>query len=451
MHNSDLYIDNYSPEMLMPWSTDQRKRLREFTGAEIRTYKSLDLRIVAACRPELRVDHVSTTFANYADTRVHMDEKEVINTVLPVINSLINDAPRVMKDVAVAPLPSDRTESYSYTRLQVATCIAHMFLNAYDYDYMEKCPSADINDYPTPTLTGIFKGGNAFALACILAYFDYVGKHKDDPLWCRQRIVYRRFVMQRNEWVARATDATVGTVMIGGDDFDDAQSNLHIVAANPVIGGNLFEKSCTQEEAVMLSRPEMLMMLLVCPNPATDGHAINVCIGAEKISAYGGHGSSLHYMGPADEGLTVASTAAGYRIAQISHAFVVPAQARSVDAQYIRAFGEDIYRLTVGFSSVPLPRPSDSVAIGNFAYEFTTCPHGLRVIQSIMAAAVARQNVAYCSGDKALCEDIQAFIDWADKRKVTDVMAIYMREINNEWKRDGAELTTNVLNMIITV
>lgn len=436
--------------MLMPWQTDQRKRLREFTDAEIKTYKSLDLRIVAVCRPELRVDHVSTAFANYNDSRVHLTEREVIDRVLPVINSLIRDAAKTFKEVPVVPLPVGQSASYSYTRLQIATCIAHMFLNAYDYDYMVNC-GVDINDYAPPTLVGMFKGSNTFALACIIAYFDYVGENRDDPQWCRQRVIYRRYCMQRSEWAARTDDAAVGNIMICNDDFDNAQSNLHIVSANASVGGNLFERACTQEEAIMLARPEMLLMLLLCPNPSDQGSAINVCIGAEKINEYGGHGSSLHYMGRFNEGLTVVSTRAGYRIAQISHAFVVPCQVRTVDAQFIRLFIEDLYRLTVGFASVPLPRPDDSVAIGPIAYEFSTCPHGLRVIQATLAASIVGVKPAYCTSDAELCEDIQAFADWVSGRKVRDVINIYMREIQAEWKRDGAEMTTNVLNMMVVV
>lgn len=454
MHVYEYNIHATVTTMLMPWKTDViRKRLREFTEAEIKTYKSLDLRIVAACRPELRVDQVSNTFANYADARVHLNEADVIGRILPCINELISGAARTFRDVNVVPLPLHETASHSYTRLQVATCIAHMFLNAFDYDYMTPYSGNNnaIENYPTPSLVGMFKGANAFALACVLAYFDYVAANKDDPAWCKQRIIYRRYTQSRTSFAQAADAASVDEVMISDGEFDDAQSNLHIVAGNSVIGGKLFERSCTQEEAIMLARPEMLMMLLICPNPSPDGGCINVCIGAEKINEYGGIGASLHYVGKCEEGLNIVSTPAGYCIAQIAHAFVVPCRANSVDQQFIKLFSEDLYRLAVGFASVPLMRADDSVSIGNYAYEFSSCPHGLRVTQAVLAAAIAGRVVAYCTHDADLIGDIRLFADWASGRKVTDIIDIYMREISNEWRRDGAEMTTNVLGMLMSV
>lgn len=439
------------PRIVMPWETDRRKLIKDFITQEVKTVKALDMRIVAVARPALKVGQVDQTFGLYKSTATHLEEAEVMDSVIPVIKKLLTIGPNVMRGVDVSPLPTGGCETQSYTKLQIAVVVAHMFINAFHgYVYMDK--SIDMELYSEPTLTGIFRNQNAFPLACILEYFRQVGENMNDKGWCQQRVMYRRFSMTKEEYDKKlGENRTIDDIYSGECGFDDADNAMRIVSANMYVGGKLFEGPCTQEEVVMLTRPEMLMLLLIAPHPMSDGSSINCVIGAEKMIKFGGFGTGLYFEGMyVDSGVTIVSTSKGYRVSQIAHAFVRPIQASSVDMQYLGAFQRDIYRLVVGFMSIPQPA-GHSIAIGNFSYEFSACPSHLRVIQATIAATVAGQICAYCTNDAKLRDNISLFAEWVKGRNVSTLIEIYKREVGENWSKDGEDMEIEVLNTVMAV
>lgn len=438
------------PTMLMPWNVKEKMReLKAFADSDIKTSASLTSRIVALCRRDVNLGEVSNAFSTYFESRNSMPEADVINIVIPTVVRLIKDAAKIMSKVSVIPLPIDSTESHSYTRLQVAVIVVHMWLGAFNgYDYAKDLID-DMDMYAIPSLIEMFKSSNSFALGCMLGYIRYVGDHIDDKAWCKQRVIYRRYAHGAYAPL-RSYDSAMKVPYVAADDVDNTASALRIISANEQVGGKGFSGSCTQEEVVMLARPECMVLMLIAPHPTRDGRCINCVIGAEKISQYGGYGSSLHYDGPFTEDALVVQTADNNTFSQIAHAFVMVEPVSTIQRQYQAAFEADVQRLIVGFSSVPITREGAIVAIGDLTYEFITPPRELRVLQASIASAITGRTYACCTKDKELQNDIEQYAEWVDGKTVNEVIGTYVSEISAAWKRYGNEMDTRVLMLLVT-
>ncbi len=428
--------------MLMPWKTAADRTLREaITGFDVKTTRSLDVKMVSICRPVVRTGHVYDSFQSYFESPEHYDNDTIFGKIIPTINRLIMEAHRTMADVVVAPLPQNRTESHAYTRIQIATMIAYMWYNGYNYEYMGK---ANMDKFAEPTFKHVFAEKNTFALACILRYFYYVSENIDNAAWRRQSVVYRRF-HQRD---APSSGQIRGIGYVEDTDYDDvANGVLHIVPANYDVGGWTFKNACTYEETIMLVRPECLLLLLIAPAPGD--YSLNAVIGAEKISQFNGFGTSLKYAGAYPTEDIERVTVGDMTVMQIAHVFVPVTDATAIHTLYITNFEEDIRRLTLALRAVPIH--GGCATFGSLTYSFNGCPQDLRVLQMTIASAYAGVQIAQCTHNKELIENLKQFNDWAQGRDAGTVQQMYGAEIREQWRIDGMRMSTLVLNMMCSL
>lgn len=431
--------------MELPWTRTKSRRvlLDIVKNSSAKSIQRLDSEMVSACKPMLSVGAVTDCFKTYFEDEKNSFSRDIVfGEIIPCINRLIIEAPDIMQDVVVAPLPAARTESHSYTRLQIAVMIAHMWYNAYaEYDYLPE--DVDANDFCMPSFINIFTKRQNFALACVMRYFYYVCSRMDSQEWCEKRVIYRRYHHVRP---APPSPVAVNAAIGCTSDFDDLASRVHVVSANETVCGWCFAKTLTQEEAVMLVRPELLLLMLIAPKPGQA--SLNCVIGAEKITSYVGIGSSLTCNGSAQEELSYAAVVDGSMVAQIAHVFVPAANCTAVETQYIRTFRHDISQLFVAFSALPV-HADDSVSIGTFTYGLNGCPHRLRVIQVAIAASLAGVSAVYCTVDPEVQTALTEFAEWSRERTVDDVIEAYDRQINARWNQDGIRMETDVVEMLV--
>jgi hypothetical protein len=80
------------------------------------------------------------------------------------------------------------------------------------------------------------------------------------------------------------SDVPISEIFIGDGNIDDSPAKMHVAYAHDFIGGDLFKNSLTQEEVVLLIRPECFAATLFCAK--LDDNEVITILGAEKMSQY---------------------------------------------------------------------------------------------------------------------------------------------------------------------
>lgn len=390
-------------------------------------------------RPRLPAKKVCKRLERYFQNG-SFSSKTVFDEILPTIDQLIMEAPTTFKNVQITPLMDDETNSVGYTRKEIATIIALMWYDLFDYDYMLVGGKeiANIDGYGRPDLQTIWNNDNDFCLDCLFNYFCRVREMSMDYNFDYQRVIYRRYHGGEKTNYTKCK-MPPPNILVGEGDSDRSSARLHVIGASLNIGGLGFAGTFTHEEVVMMTRPECLLLLLLAPAPSF--MKMNVVIGAEQMSLSSGIGTTVRYRENYEEGLSVAQNIeANLCVFQTANVFVPPSSATSSHSQFIRDFDGDLRQLQCAMESVPM-EPNAGVSFGNWSYELNGSPPRLRVIQACIAAGAAQTKLCLYIADPDTYNELPNFVDWMLGRTVAEIYEEYKTRITEEWDSQGIHVS----------
>jgi hypothetical protein len=233
-------------------------------------------------------------------------------------------------------------------------------------------------------------------------------------------------------------------LLLGDGMIDESPSMMQLVSANIQIGGNMFEKTLSYEETILLLRPETLLTTLICK---ALGDEVIVVIGAEKMSHRKGYGSNLEYDGDIMEARQRVIKN-GVNISPVAVVFADASNRTAGKSQFIQCFDRDLNKIYVAFSSMESP----DVAGGNWTYGFLGNNIQLKFFQQLLASALARKRLIYHSITDDLENQIVQFSKWTANFSVKELYMLYkvtiqeVLEVYGETKLNTIDLFDCMMN-----
>ena len=405
---------------IFPWELKTWDVVRGKFLEKMNSIIEMDSRISAHLKTRPR--QISDTFNKYYESEIKtkITKEEFVNNLLPMLQKLISDGPKLFKGCSFIMLtPNVSNANIALTRTQVACLIACMWFGILNYTYVSKGPLT-IDDFSEPTFIRGFASGNVFPLACLLGYFKRVylmthGSENDKTFFERGKIILKRASQRPPDW--SKLDIELTEIFIGTNQSDDSPAKLHTVYAHDFIGGNMFSESLTQEEVILLIRPECLTATIFCAK-LTEYDSL-IVIGAEKISQYTGYGASIRYIDMHDDqallGYSVDNTEI---LLQTACVFIDATPKTTSVSQFINEFDRDLNKAFSGFSSLQFSQ-SVQVASGPWNFSFNGMNMEIKLIQLILAASASNKCLVYYPFGRDFEDKITPFIEWCAIRHIT--------------------------------
>lgn len=391
--------------MRLPWELKSwDDTVAKFT-APITSIVDMDMKMAQSYR-DLKPRLVADLFGLYYRTEMkdRVEMPELMDVVLPYMQKLLAGADRLFRGFnATISAPGNIVIS----RRRAATILSALFFGLFEYSYY---PKAIAKNYPTVTLAGVFKKQNIFALQCLLGYFrrGALAVSVDDGII----IIKRSVQFDHVDW--RNSAAPICELFMGdGPHADDSPAKMHIANAHQFIGGSMFSQNLSQEEVILLIRPECLLAPLFCEK-LQDYETITV-FGAEKFTQYSGYGASVQYvsghvdLSPVKQGPEP--------ILQVAIVFMDASARVDFKSQFIDDFERDLLKAYCGFDSLKIP--GEYVASGNWTYDFKGNNIRLKFLQLLLAASQANKRLIYHSFGMEFESALVPFIDWVQRTKPT--------------------------------
>lgn len=425
--------------LIWPWETKRWVEIKKKTCEKINSIVDLDGRLssvfIGILHPRQIIELFNTYYRDEDYTRDRIPQDVLIGKIIPCIQELIEMAPKTFRGFNSRLLISGSNGNVVLNRLQVATIIACMWFGLFNYNYVSK-GTISIEEFPEPTLVNVFTNRNIFVLQCILGYFARVESYINDTnednrtKFNRGRIIIKRhFIEEDVDWVGSNIPITEiniketvytntdNPVKVIHNNADDSSAKLHVAYSHEMIGGKLFEDIITQEEIIMLVRPECIVATLFCAK-MNESETITI-LGAEKISQYFGYGSSVKYAGnfidSAPNGYSADKTE---ELLQRAVIFIDASSRTSSSAQFIHDFDRDLKKAFVGFSSLKFSKV-EKIASGNWTYGFNGNNMQIKFIQQVIAASAAGKSLVYYPLGRDFEEKLLPFVDWILRNRVT--------------------------------
>ncbi len=419
-----------------PWDLKKWSETRRNITGKINSIVDMDTKIssmhgLSVLKPRL----ITQLFTAYYQDDPEVPQNHFVDNIIPMMQKLLEDAPKLFRGFDSRVLVPGHADNIVLTRPQVATIIAGMWFGLFNYAYITKGP-VEMTAFPDPTFANIFVNQNIFALKCLLNYFNRVHQHMNGDDNTKNLFMNSNIILKRNvesdevDWVD--SEVSLCDIQIGeGPYVDDTPAKMQIVSAHELIGGNnLFGGSLSPEEVVLLIRPECLVATLFCSSLYDDTLTI---LGAEKMSSYSGHGSSVKY-----GGACIDSARRGYSnddtesIVQCALIFMDASPKSSGKAQFIDDFLRDLNKAYCGFNSLPFVADESPVATGTWSYGFNGNHMQLKFIQQLMAVSQAGKSMIYHSFSHEFEDELISFITWIRRNSMTvgDLCRAYLQLIN---------------------
>jgi poly(ADP-ribose) glycohydrolase len=419
--------------ILWPWETRKWPEIKQkICMDKIHSIVDMDSRIASMHVGKLRPRQITELFNSYYTDEQYLpriEQSKFIEKILPMMQKMIGDAPKIFKNFNSRLLVPTQTTNIVFSRTQIAVIMASIWFGLFDYNYVTK-GKYRIEDFPEPTFINIFLNQNIFALQCIINYFDRVYEYLNSDLhdeFNGGNIIVKRFVLT-NEPNWADLDVPISEIFLGEGTQDDSPAKMHTAFAHEFIGGDMFKGPLTQEEIILLIRPECMIATLFCAR--LDSNEVVVVLGAEKMSQYMGYGSSVRFRGNFIDAATK-----GYNddetevMLQCAVVFMDASPKSSGVSQFINDFQRDLNKAYCGFSSLAFSKPGEYVAGGNWTYGFNGNNMQIKFIQQALAASLAGKSLIYYPFGREFENKIVPFIDWIAKNKFT-ISGLYNEYIN---------------------
>lgn len=402
---------------IYPWELRNWNETKHKFTEKINSIVEMDSKISAHLKARPRL--ISDLFTKYyeSDIATKVSKEEFLQTLLPMLQTLVNDGPKTFKGVTLNMLT--HSTNIVLTRKQTATLIACMWFGLLNYNYISKGPLA-LDDFPEPTFMNGFVSQQIFMLACLLGYFKrvYSYLHGDDntkALFERSKIILKRSLLSPPNWSQNNTE--LSEIFIGDGQSDNSSAKMHTVYAHEFIGGDMFKESITQEGVVLLTRPECLIATIFCSVLRDD---TVVALGCEKMSGYIGYGASVKYTEPYTDPASLGYSSDNSEILfQVACVFIDASPKTTSVSQFINDFERDLNKAYNGFAALQFSRPDVQVACGNWTYGFNGANMQVKLIQLILAASAAHKCLVYYPFGRDFEEKITPFIQWCWQNHVT--------------------------------
>lgn len=435
-------MTNPKPQRIVwPWETTKWPEMKRKITDKINSIVDMDSRIASMFYGKIKPKIITELFnLYYSDTQLlsKVPQDVFIEKIIPMMQKFIEDAPKTFKGFDSRVLLPGQDTNVCLTRPQTATLIVGIWFGIFNYNYLSK-GQCTIEDFPEPTFLHIFLNQNMFALQCILNYFHRVYKYINSTntslidIFNAGNIIIQRSVLTENlipKWMESTVPIT--DISIGEGLIDAAPTKMHMAFAHEFIGGNLFQRSLSQEEIVLLVRPESLMATIFCAR-MNDNEAI-VVMGAERMSHYSGYGAGVKFQGNFQD-----ETPLGYSkdqcevMLQSSIIFVDASKRTSSNAQFVGDFQRDLNKVYCGFDTLQFGRSGVQIAGGNWAYEFNGNNMHIKFIQQVLAATQSGKSLVYYPFSREFEEKLLPFIEWIINQKLTvgELFEKYVRMIDS--------------------
>lgn len=433
--------------VIWPWDTNRWIDIRSRLSVPIKSYVELESTIAAIHRGKnIPPRTLNNLFSEYHSTAHGIPMEKIIGEIIPMMQTQVCNAPAIFKN-KIPLLLANKPGNIVLTRLQAAVIIFCIFFDLLNYDYImhsvstNDAPSIDINDFSQPSFSDGFSNQNIFAFSCLINYFDRVYEnlkntqqttHSTHQTYTQQIIIIKRNVLFNNVLKdERYLQLPLADISLGESNspgnIDDSPAKIHSVYCTEYIGKNFLERSITQEELTMLIRPELITAIVFCQR-LNANESITV-FGAEKISQYNGHGTSITFAGnyldsvpisaPISAPIKHNNTTDGpsqVMMAKCAAAFLDASSKTSSKSQFIDDFDRDILKAYCAFSSV---LNHDFVAAGNWIYGFNGGNIQIKFIQQLIGATLAGHNLIYYSRVKEFEDEIIKLADWINDQNLT--------------------------------
>ena len=354
------------------------------------------------------------------------------------------NAPKNFKGVNAGMLNSPG--NICFTRPQVATILACVWFGLFEFNYSSSADREKFN----PSLADAVNNKNIFVIQCWMNYFkcvyDYYNTDDDHLLVFTSGII----IIKRGEKLTcpnlTANNSRITDIKICDGAMDDSSAKIRVIAAsNYVANGSqntpyahaVFGGSLSEEELVMLIRPECMIVLLFCG--LSPRNSVTV-IGAEKITKYVGYGSNVifagNYIDPATRGYSPGDTEILY---QTAITFLFAKYSNDPQAQFKNDFNSTIENFYNGMSELKLTKRAQ-IAINSWDYNGLNSQ--LKFIQMIIAATLANKSIYYYGRPQM----INKFVDWLVNSKIT-IAELYTQTVNLIYSRRDDLDKLNKLNI----
>ena len=442
-----------------PWDRKTWGEVKRKITENVATVAALDSRISSMLggrlHPRSIVTLMDAYFTDDAGKNFHVTKAHFEQNILPCLQQLIHEAPKIFKGVKLPLLAADMTTNVALTRKQVATLLAAVFLGCFNYDHTAAIHSsseirrkkpknngpAKYGDYPDlqSAIANIFTSKNMFALQCLMEYFYRVHEalHSSEDvlnLFNATNIVVKRTHFAAEDLPKYALDETpIAEIAIGEGCIHDSPVKMHVVAAHSLMGGDGFCNSLTAEETLLLVRPESLVaMLLAMETKYSESIAV---FGAEKVVQYAGYGSSLRVIGRStyQPPLGFSENNREAMLQQVS-VFIDASPRTSGVAQFIEDFERDLDKAYCGFAAIKFTGV-ERVAAAHWTYGFNGNNMQLKFLQLLIACSLSGKSLVYYPNGKEFEERLISFVEWlqGSSYKVRDLFRMYV-EIIKEHK-----------------
>lgn len=428
---SDQYI-------ILPWRTNKWADIKKKISAPIDSIIDLDSRISSflsgRIKPRQITDLFNTMYADYPDMQTYIPQDVFIKNVIPHIQKLVVDGPVTFKKFAPRVLSYNKSQNISFDRVQVATIIACIWFGILNYNYIS-AGALTIDTFPEATFSYIFSSKNVFALQCVVNYFYRIYQymnHKDENtrnLFAAGNIIIKKNILREISWEDSA--ALICNIKCEQGKADDSIAKIHLVSSSEYIGADMFEKTITSEEIVLLTRPECLLAVLLCPK-LVDNEAI-VVFGAEKMSQYTGYGTNVRFVSNHVEQVKFGyNTDQTEVLAQIANVFIDASPKISSSAQFINDFLRDLDKVYCGLDACNINKQA-IVATSHWSYKFNGNNIHIKFLQIVLAASQSNKSLIYFPLDDNMRDTVNSFADWIANNKITvsELMSLYLNIINN--------------------
>lgn len=414
-----------SQRILWPWETSKWSEQRRKITEKINSIVDMDSRISSLFNGKLKPKMITELFnVYYSENKLinTVTEDIFINKIIPMMQKLIEDAPKTFKGFNSRVLSPGHDANICLTRPQVATIIVGIWFGIFNYNYLTK-GVYQIEDFPEPIFINIFLNQNVFALQCLLNYFYRVYSYTTadtsivDTFNAGNIIIYRSVLTENMipNWVE--SDVPICDVIIGEGMVDIAPTKMHMAFAHEFIGGNLFQRALSQEEIVLLIRPECMVSILFCAR--LDDNESVVVFGAERMSHYSGYGSGVKFLGNFQDSTPLGYSADECEVMLQNGVIFVDASKRiSAAAQFVSDFQRDLNKAYCGFNTLQFNK-SVYIAGGHWVYDFNGNNTQIKFIQQVLAASQSGKCLVYYSFSKEFEDKLLPFIDWILNQKIT--------------------------------
>lgn len=432
--------------IIWPWEGSHWPSIRSKLSEPIPNVVELDSRIASLRSVKTRPRLLHELFDAYYSCDDYINQRPSINfffgKILPMLQKLVLDAPKIFKGFSGRLLLPGQNTNITITRLQAATIVAGIWFGLFDFDYISP-GKVKINEFSEPTFMYAIESANTTVFQFLISYFTRLyyytaqdiesndssdppsDKHVDKSRFHNGLIIIKRNVLTTNiDW--ENIPAPIIEPAVGSGHPDDSYALMHTAYAHQFIGGDMFKSSLTQEELMLLIRPECMACLLFCARLGVN-ESISV-MGSEKVSQYNGIGSSIRFLEPYYD-TTPDTKVNGNTIIRNCVIFIDATQKSSSNSQMIDDFDRDLAKAYCGMMSIDNKESSAeiSVACGNWAYGFNGSNMQVKFIQLLIAASLAKKTLEYYPIGRDFEAQLLPFIDWMQREnlRINDLYGMY--------------------------